>query len=151
MNVTPIGGKTPSSTVAGVAVDADGKLVTKKAWTNDVILAYEMTELPTTTDTIRPPAVDVSDCGAFSLRVENTTDAEYSIGFYSDTTTNGVSLKKADDGTSWGIRIPANLRFIAITPDDMPIMQWIRDARLYILPRSVPTSGTLRVWIVKKV
>lgn len=151
MNVTPIGGKTPSATVAGVAVDADGKLVTKKAWTNDMILAYEMAELPATTATIKPAAVDVSDCGAFSLRVENTSDAEYTIGFYSDVTANSVSLKKADNGSAWGIDVPSNLRYIAITPDDMPIMQWIRNARLYIIPKTVPTTGTLKVWIVKKV
>ena len=149
MNVTPIGGKTPNSTLQGIAVNENGRIITKKEWENKLILAYEMTALPTTTATIAVDAIDVSDSAAFSLRIDNTTDVGYTIGFYSDVSSNKYGIRDIQSNV-YDIDIAANTRFVAVTPDDLPIMQWMYNVRLYIMPKSVPTTGSLKIWLVKK-
>lgn len=149
MNVTPVGGKSPDSTLLGISVDNNGNLVTKKSWDNEPIRLYEMTELVTTKDTIRPDAISVDDCGAFSLRIYNTTNVSYKIGFYSDVTSNRYALTDMYDNPHQ-FEVSSDTDFVTVTPDDMPILNWIRNVRLYILPQGIPTTGSLIIWLVKK-
>lgn len=147
MNVTPFAGKSPSSTVVGVSVDADGNMITKKVWENPVTTIYEGTYSDTSNHT--QDAVDVSDCGLFSLRVANTTNSAVTFTFASDVTSNAVAMKNAG-GVDYSISVVANKRFIMLTPDDYPFMQWVRNLRLIIKFETVPTTGTLTVYLVKK-
>jgi len=153
MNVTPIGGKSPASKLIGIAVDTAGNVITKKIWSNDSQVIYSGT-YDDTTEHIQD-AVDVSDCGAFSLRFANTTDATVTITFGSDVTSNNIALKNTD-GVDYSITIAANKRFMMATPDDYPFLQWIRNLRLVIKFNTVPTPGgegeekTLKIYLVKK-
>ena len=147
MNVTPIGGKSPSSTLVGIAVDAYGVTKTKKEWENPVETIFEGTYEDTVVHT--QTGVAVSDCGLFSLRVANTTDSTVNLTFRSDVTSNDVALKNPE-GTNYEINVAQDSRFMMITPDDYPFMQWIRNLRLGIKFNAVPTTGTLTIYLVKK-
>lgn len=147
MNVTPFAGKSPSDTVVGVSVDADGKMITKKVWENPVTTIFSGTYDDTENHT--QEAVDVSDCGLFSLRVANTTDAAVTFTFASDVTSNAVALKNAG-GVDFAISVVANKRFMMLTPDDYPFLQWIRNLRIIVRFETVPSTGTLTVYLVKK-
>lgn len=147
MNVTPFGAKSPTSTVVGVAADADGNLVTKKVWENPVTTIFSGTYSDTGNHT--QEAVDVSDCGLFSLRVANTTDAAVTFTFASDVTSNDIALKNAG-GVDCAISVVANKRFMMLTPDDYPFLQWIRNLRLIVHFETVPSTGSLTVYLVKK-
>lgn len=153
MNVMPIGGKSPSDTLLGVAVDANGNAKTKKVWENNMTLIYEMGDnLPESTATIWLDELDISDCAAVSLRVYTTSDAEYSIGIGTDTSSTTYALRNID-GDGQSVKIPTGntkSKYISITPDDLPILQWIRKLHLLIVPQSVPTTGNLKIWAVTK-
>ena len=147
MNVTPFGAKSPTDTVVGVSADSNGNIITKKIWENPVSTiftgAYNDT-LPHIQD-----AIDVSDCALFSLRIANQTSSEVTFTFKSDVTYNDISLKNAD-GQDYSITVPADKRFMMITPDDYPFLQWIRNLRLSIKFNTAVSSGTLTVYLVKK-
>lgn len=151
MNVTPIGGKSPASTLIGIAVDAAGNVITKKIWSNTSQVIFTGIFEDTTTHYI-DGETDVSDCGAFSLRIANTTDAAATITFASDVTANNVALK-GTDGVDYSIPVAANKRFMMATPDDYPFLQWIRNVRLIIKFETIPTAGEgneLKIYLVKK-
>ena len=157
MNVTPFGAKSPSDTVVGVAADADGKLKTKKAWENDLITIFDTAAqgqgLPVSTSTIWTEQIDVSDAGAISLRIRQSTDTSYVVEFGTDTSKTSYALRELESETnSIRINIPAssNTKYYIVTPDDVPILAWIRKIRLAITPAEVPTTGNLAIWVVAK-
>lgn len=62
MNVTPIGGKSPSETLLGVAVNASGAVITERAWKTTVTKIVE--DVEPTAGTHACTAVDLSTAGA---------------------------------------------------------------------------------------
>ena len=147
MNVTPFGAKSPTDTVVGVSADSNGNIITKKIWENPVSTIFKGSYNDTVNHT--QDAVDVSDCALFSLRIENQTSSEVTFTFRSDVTSNDVALKNAD-GQDYSITVPADKRFMMITPDDYPYLQWMRKLRLSIAFKTAVSSGTLTVYLVKK-
>ena len=147
MNVTPFGAKSPTNTVVGVSADSNGNIITKKIWENPVSTIF--TGVYNDTESHTQDSVDVSDCALFSLRIANQTSSEVTFTFRSDVTANDVPLKNAD-GQDYSITVPADKRFMMITPDDYPFLQWIRSLRLGIKFNTAVSSGTLTVYLVKK-
>ena len=153
MNVTPIGAKSSNNTVVGVAADASGNLTTKKVWNNDVELIYEMSSTPSGTSTIWVDPVDLSDCGAVSLRISNGMDVNFTLYFGSDIPNDGTAghyALKDIEGTDHTLTIPASTNRIVLTPDDVPLLQWINTLNLAIKPASTPSTGAVKIWLVRK-
>ena len=170
MNVTPIGGKSPSSTVVGVAVDADGNVKTKKTWECYEELIYNIEKndsanppidtLPKSAETVwpggKPPTIYLTDCGAVSLRVDNGLDVDVKISIgtdvnYTPNSTAGwtYNLRRATSETN-GFTIPKQTRYVSITPDDEPLLQWICRLNFAVKFDDVPSTGYLRIWLVRR-
>ena len=147
MNVIPFGAKSPTNTVVGVSADSNGNIITKKNWENPVSVIFTGVYNDTVSHT--QDGVDVSDCALFSLRIANQTSSEVTLTFRSDVTSNDVTLKDVN-GQDYFITVPADKRFMMITPDDYPFLQWIRNLRLSIKFNTAASSGTLTVYLVKK-
>lgn len=154
MNVTPFGAKSPTETVVGVSADANGNINTKKVWNNDAELIYEMQTTPTGTSTIWTTPVDISDCGAVSLRVSNGMDVACDIRIGTDVKTDAASNYhynlRHPDGSTNSITVPASTYYMAITPDDEPFLKWINRLGIALVPASTPTTGVVRIWLVRK-
>ena len=152
MNVTPIGAKSPSSTVVGISADATGNLKTIKVWDNELIEVYNMDALPESTATIWTDNIDVSNAGAVSLRFFSNSDAEYEIQLGNDMFNTKYALRDLQ-GEYHKIIIPSGsklTKYIIVTPDELPILQWLTKLHIAIIPKSVPTTGRLRIWAVLK-
>lgn len=149
MNVLPIGGKSDSSTLVGVSVDNSGNVKTKKTWATSIEKIVDVQTTPTSTNTIVGTLVDLSDDGSFSLRINNMLDVEIQIGFYADWYNHDYQMRDVN-GSLIRFNIPANTRNVIVTQDDVPIMQWLTSCKVYVIPREIPTSGTLEIWAVTK-
>ena len=125
MKVTPIGGKTPSSTVVGIATNADGNLVTTKKWENEAVDVFsDATELSTSfkTGTI----VDLSDAASVSLLIRNDNNVGFTMKIYAP----NLNYRLNDAyGSEYGIHV-SQKRMTMVTPDDLPILQWLPQLRL---------------------
>lgn len=152
MNVLPIGGKSPSETVVGFSADANGNLITKKKWDNNIELIYEMDSTPSGTSTIWLTPVDISDCGAVSIRISNTLDVDVKLYIASDLPDDGTAHYALKDinGDDYLLTIPANKSRIVISPDDVPVLQWLNSLNLAVKPSSTPTTGIVKIWLARK-
>lgn len=147
MSVMKIAGKNPNDEVTGVAVSAGGNVITQKVWKNEVVEIYSQTT--PTSGTKYATALDLSDCGAVSLRVDNTTDQDLSLGLYVDYLDNTYQMRDSN-GNVIRITIPADTPRIMITPDDIPQLQWIKKLRVYFVLSENTASGTVAIYAVKK-
>ena len=147
MNVTPFGAKSPTETVVGVSADANGNLNTKKVWNNEVIKICDVST-PTSSGGYCDN-VDLSNAGAVSLRVRNSTDQDITLVLYVDFVSSHYRMKDAT-GADIAIVIPANTLNVMITPDDIPQLQWINKLSLGYLPDADATSGSIVIYAVIK-
>ena len=140
-DVMKIGGKTPSNTVKGVAVNADGKLDTVKTWEMPIIELFS--EELSDTDEHLAQNLDLSIYPLVSLRIRNRTGATVSVQPLIDlyNNTNGNSLKFIN-GDAIVFQVPSDNQYYMITPDDFPWLNYIKYLRLRLKATSTPTGDT---------
>lgn len=146
MNVTPFGAKSPSSTVVGVAANADGNLVTEKKWQNEQASIFTSAESLSTSGFIVGTVVDVSDAAAVSLLIRNDNGVGFTIKVYAPST--NYRLNDAY-GSEYGIHV-SEKRMTMITPDDLPVLQWLPELRIGVKLDS-NIEGTVDTFSIKAI
>ena len=142
MNVTPIGGKSPSSTLVGVAVDAAGVVKVKRVWETEKVTVMESTEIRDTNkhDTT---ALDVGDVGGVSLRIRNTTGKGFTLSFYTDNVSGAYYMFGPSD-SSLSVQIGTQVNSI-VTPDHAPVLNWLQKLKLRVQFDTAPTDGIVEI------
>ena len=85
-----------------------------------------------------------------SLRVYNTLDANVVINFYEDAT-NGMGYWLADkDNSAVGITLAHGNYYMAITPDDIPQLNYLSKIKLRVAAATTPTEGSITIYVVSK-
>lgn len=142
-----IAGRTPSGTAVPMAADANGNIGTTRKWKKEWVALQTALEIRDTDDH-HLTAYDVSDIPVFSLRIINRLQVPVTIWLRSDVnTTNGYALVDKDAVDQKVTLAPTNA-YITITPDDWPILNYIRYLRITVTASSAPTEGTFEAYMV---
>lgn len=142
-----IAGRTPSGTAVPMAADANGNIGTTRKWKKEWVTLQTALEIRDTDDH-HLTAYDVSDIPVFSLRIINRLRVPVTIWLRSDVnTTNGYALVNKDAVEQKVTLAPSNA-YITITPDDLPILNYIRYLRITVTASSAPTEGTFEAYMV---
>lgn len=142
-----IAGRTPSGTAVPMLADANGNIGTIRKWKKEWASIETSVEIRDT-NAHNCPAVDVSDVPIFSLRFLNRLDVPVTVSFLTDVnTTNGYGIQNAN-GERYTITLAPQNGYIIITPEDMPILNYLRYVRLQVKASSAPSSGVFDAYIV---
>lgn len=146
MAMMKIGGKTPSNTVKGVAVNADGKLDTVRTWGADIISLFSDTVDDTSAH--RTTNLDLSSYPLVSLRVTNRTGVPIVLRPLVDLFNNDNGYALTDvDGANLAIELAPNNAFAIITPADAPWLNYIKYLRMSFAASETPTASSPKVEI----
>lgn len=145
-DIMKIGGKTPSNTVAGVSVDADGKINTNRTWNTDIIQLFSDTV--SDTNEKRTTNIDCSNYPIISLRITNRTGVPITITPLVDLYNNDNGYALLDkDGGSLSLDIPATNSFITILPTEVSWLNYVKYLRLKFVATDTPTASEPTVGI----
>lgn len=153
--IMKIGGKTPSNTVKGIAVNSNGEVITTKKWQTDKITVLEQTGIVSaeTFSNLNNP-VDLSEYGIVSLRIDYLMpDADTTINLRGDLNPNGTTWMFNKDGSATSFVLPATAeeKIIIITPDELSVLPYLHYLRLRIQPNSAPSSeGYMKIYAIVK-
>lgn len=155
MNLIPMGGKTPTSTAAAVAVDASGNLETKKIWETEVISVPTLSPRSTSGTSTKATVIDCSEWAMVSVRVfNNMVDSDgnnvtVSVMFQVDDTSTATDLiKDVHTGETMKFNVPRG--FTLLMPDDIPFLKYVKYLKFYIKALTTPVSGGVTFTVFKK-
>lgn len=156
MNIIPVGGKTPSNTAAAVAVDANGKLDTVKTWgfSEEALVVGSSSWITPSTTAKYTNALDVSDCAMISLCVMSATKNSSSVAvpvtftFLRTDSESSTELMRDADGNY--ISFTLGNGYHLITPDDFPILKYLKYLHLRIVSSESVSSGQVNVKVYRK-
>ena len=150
VNVMPIGGKYDNSgspVVMGVAVDGDGAAISARKWKNEIVKILDVTD--PTSGTKACTVIDLANAGAVSLRVDNALNVPVQLYIYTDYYNHTYYMRDAT-GSYITKTIPAGQKFVMITPDDIPAMQWLAQLKIGAKIDGASITGDLDIWAVVK-
>lgn len=143
-----VAGRTSGGTAVPMLAGADGSIATTRKWKKEWVTIQSSMEIRDTNAVILDP-VDVSEIPIFSLRILNRLGVQITLKFKTDiNTTNGYNLADKD-GTDFTFTIQPTNSYVVITPDELPILNYIRYLRITVIPVSAPVSGTFEAHMVK--
>lgn len=146
MSMMKIGGKTPSDTVKGIAVNADGKLDTVRTWGADIISLFDDTVDDTSEH--RTTNLDLSSYPLVSLRVTNRTGVSIVLTPLVDLYNNDNGYALTDvDGASLTVEIAPNNAYAIIAPYEHPWLNYIKYLRMRFAASETPTASSPKVEI----
>ncbi len=143
-------GKNPDGNATAIGMDANGNLKIKRVWESVVqkdLFSGALSDTGAVT-TINN-ALDLAEQGMVSLRFYNTTDSALKVMLYSDMSAATETLLKDINGENFSFTVAADAHTI-ITPDDLPVLNYLRYLKLKIQPVTEPTTGQLVVRAVTK-
>lgn len=142
-----IAGRTSAGTAVPMAADSAGNISTVRTWKKEWVTIEEGIAITTTT-AYALPVFDVSGIPMFSLRFLNRLGVPVTVRFLSDINTkNGYNLVD-EYASAHSITIPSTDDYIIITPDDVPILNYVRYVRMRIIVQTAPESGTFSAYAV---
>lgn len=142
-----IAGRTSGGTAVPMLADANGNIATIRTWKKEWSTIEAFVEIRDT-NSHQCPAVDVSDVPMFSLRFLNRLGVPVTVSFLTDiNTSNGYGLDDAN-GVAYSVTLVPQQSYIIITPEDMPILNYLRYVRLQVKASSAPSSGVFEAYIV---
>lgn len=142
-----IAGRTSSGTAVPMLADASGNISTTRTWKKEWVTIQSVLEIRDT-DGHNMPVMDVSEIPTYSLRFLNRLGVPVTISFLSDINqSNGYGLY-GNDAVSKSITLQPTNHYIIITPEDCPILNYIRYLRLKVRASSTPSSGTFEAYMV---
>ena len=149
--IMKVGGKKDGGTAAPIAIDANGYLKIKRVWETQTKTVFSGTLSDTSAvTTVGDKSVNALEWGMASLRVNNLLNSDVKIMLYWDNNTDGTEWMKNFAGSYNSFTVPADSQMI-ITPDDVPILNYLRYIKLKINAVTAPTNGkTLSVQVVLK-
>ena len=150
-----IGGKYESggtATAKGIAVNADGKIEAVRHNEQELVSVLSSTEKrdTSTISFYRNDAVDLSEWTTCCLLVSNTLDVNATLRLYSQSNKSSSAYLKDADGAAYTITIPHTSGEIIITPDDFPILSYLRYFSGGLYFDSTPTSGSISLSVLRK-
>ena len=94
--------------------------------------------------------VDISEYAITSFRIVNGLDQPVTIRFYTDASApTSLGTWLADkNGNAYAITIPTGTNQIIITPDDFPVLNYLRGIRVRVNCDTAPTSGTFAMYAI---
>lgn len=156
MKLIPFGGKTPSNTAAAVAVDANGKLDTVKTWgfEEEALVSGSTSWITPSTTAKYTNALDVSDCAMVSLCVmsaaKNSSSAVVPVTFTFLRTDSESSTEVLKDADGNAISFTLSNGYHLITPDDFPILKYLKYLHLRVQSSAAVSSGQVNVKVYRK-
>lgn len=142
-----IAGRTSAGVAVPMLADANGNIGTTRTWKKEWVALQTTLEIRDT-NAHNIPAFDVSDIPIYSLRIINRLGVPVTITFLTDVnTSNGYGLVDTDN-TLKSITVQPNNNYVIITPDDLPILNYIRYVRMSVKASSVPESGIFEAYAV---
>lgn len=142
-----IAGRTSGGVAVPMLADSNGNIGTTRAWKKEWVTIQPGLEIrDATVHTL--PVMDVSEIPTYSLRFLNRLGVPVTISFLTDVTqSNGYSLVGSDAVVN-SITLQSTNDYIIITPEDCPILNYIRFLRLKVKASSTPSSGTFEAAMV---
>lgn len=150
-----VGGKYESggtATAVGITVNADGRIEAVRHNEQELVPVLSSTE-KRDTSTISfygSNAVDLSEWTTCCLLISNTLDVNATLRLYSQSNKSSSSYLKDADGVAYTITIPHTSGEIIITPDDFPILGYIRHLSGGLYFDNTPTSGSISLSVLRK-
>lgn len=142
-----IAGRTSGGIAVPMKASTDGDISTTRVWKRSWQTIQTALEIRDTA-THNLPAVDVRDVPTFSIRITNRLGVPVTIAFLTDVnTSNGYSLYNMDQTPKTVTVSPGN-GYVIITPEDMPILNYVQYLRLQVKASSAPSSGTFEAALV---
>ncbi len=142
-----IAGRTSGGTAVPMLADTDGNIGTTRKWKKEWVTIQSALQIRDTSDH-DVDAYDVSGIPTFSLRVLNRVKVPITIWLRTDVnTSNGYALCDKD-GVDQSITIAPTNSYVVITPDDWPVLNYVRYLRLTIKAQSTPAEGYVEVSLV---
>lgn len=148
-----IAGRTSGGVAKPFLVDNNGNVGTTRTWEKTWVTIQENVEIRDTSEH-NLTAFDSSGVPMLSLRILNrlkdsdNNGVPVTVRFLTDVnTSNGYGFVDTD-GANKSITIqPAN-SYVIITPEDMPLLNYVRYIRLSVKAQSTPTSGVVSAYAV---
>lgn len=142
-----IAGRTSGGVAVPMLADSNGNIGTTRAWKKEWVNIETSVEIRDTLDHICP-VVDVSGIPTFSLRFLNRLGVPVTISFMTDINqSNGYRLA-GNDAVVKSITLQPTNNYIIITPEDCPILNYIRFLRLKVNASSTPSNGIFEAAMV---
>ena len=142
-----IAGRTSTGVAVPMKASTDGDIATTRTWKREWITIESNVEIRDQT-AHKCPVIDVSNIPTFSLRILNRLGTPITLNFLTDVNqTNGYSLLNMD-GTSKTVTVQPTNGYIMITPEDVPLLNYIRYLRLEVIASTAPDSGIFEAYAV---
>lgn len=141
-----IAGRTANGTAVPMLADTSGNISTTRVWKRAWVSVIEPTQVRDTNNV--EGTLDLRDVSMCSLRITNRLGVPVSIRFKTDiNTTNGYELVDTD-GASIIITVQPTNNYVIITPEDLPLLNYVQYLRVVAKASSAPESGGLEVCAV---
>ena len=143
-----IAGRTSNGSAVPMLADSNGNIATTRTWKKEwVSITSSAMEIRDTTSHDLDP-VDVSGIPLYSLRILNRLGVPITLRFKTDVnTSNGYGLHNPD-ATAKAITVAPTQSYIMITPDDLPLLNYVKLLRMTVTASEVPNSGTFEAYMV---
>lgn len=142
-----IAGRTSGGVAVPMKASSDGDISTTRVWEKEWIPIETNVEIRDTTSH-KCPTIDVSDIPTYSLRILNRLGTPITLNFLTDVNqTNGYPLVNMD-GTRKAVTIQPTAGYIMITPEDVPLLNYIRYLKLEVIASTAPESGGFEAYMV---
>ena len=146
MSIMQIGGKNDNLAIP-VAVNSDGSVFTEREWIAspvNVLDGYALRDANTHYTMTEGTFVDLKPFGLVSLRIVNSTDKDITFALLYDLNKNSTTYLRDVDGNN--IKIVAKSgKSMIITPNDMPVLNYIDYLKFNFSAAEAPTSGVITV------
>lgn len=150
MSILKIGGKNDSNNVQGFGVTNEGYAKTTRFWNTTITQIFSETISDRTVKTTIENVFNCEEWGFISLRFANSTNVKMTCNVYSDMGSSSLqNYLKDNNGNPITFEIPTGQSIL--TPDDLPILNYLKWLKLRIEPNEVPaTPNTLTISIYAK-
>lgn len=142
-----IAAKDTNGTAKAFLVETDGKTIVSRPWAqerNEIIANVEVRDT-TRHSNIGGNVIDISQYPINSLRIRSSLDADVTIGLYNDADATSTSYLASGDAAV-SLVIPANNNYVnIITPEDLPVLNYLKYLKIHYKAASVPTEGSLTI------
>ena len=140
---------TENAQVRGIRVNRDGFLFEKHIWENELITVCSQYEIADTTGHPVPDTpIDISEFAIASIRIVSTLDQPLEIRFYDDI--NQTRWLEDSNGDAFLFIKPVDSTMMVITPEDCPILNYLRRLKLRLSCAEAPATGIVSITLMLK-
>ena len=148
-NVMKIAGKDNLGNVKAVSIDDKGAVIAKRIWESKMVTVFSGDIRDAEMHNTLNKPVDLTDQGFVSFRIYNSTDKPFTFYIYDDTWIDSSSYIKTLKGEYPQFIIQPGYTVI-ITPDDLPLLNYLMYAKFRFKAFEAPTKGAVTIRVVTK-